>query len=75
MFTYTSSNSFILDNVVVCKLDPLGETVRLTPTRLLDKQQVDYSHLQMISFGSRLEDNKILNRLVENTIRFNDLLA
>ena len=66
-------NSIIIDNCVVSKFMDNG--IKITPISLIKKQNSTFNihSLQKITYGNRLEDNRILNNLSTGILTFEDL--
>ena len=66
-------NSVIIDNCVVSKF--MGNGLKITPISLKKKQNPTFNihSLQKITYGNRVEDNKILNKLSDGILTFEDL--
>jgi hypothetical protein len=70
MSSATSSNSVIIDNVVVSNLDCY---LRITPLSIFLKKNISTFGFPRKSYGSRIEDTKIIAKLSDGLLNFSDL--
>ena len=66
-------NSVIIDNCIVSKF--MGNGVRIRPISLEQKMNPNFNvnSLQKINYGSRLNDNKIIQQLCDGLLKYEDL--
>ena len=66
-------NSVIIDNCIVSKL--MGNGLRIRPISLELKMNPNFNinSLQKIGYGSRLNDNKIIQQLCDGILKYEDL--
>ena len=65
-------NSIIIDNCIVSKFE---NGLRILPIRLKQKlnPNFDISSLQKITYGSMINDHKIISQLAKGILKFEDL--
>ena len=65
---YTTSNSFIINNHIVSKLNTTG--IIISPLSRFIKNNININHSQKKTYGSKVMDNFILSQLSEGKISF-----
>ena len=68
-----SSNSVIIDNCIVSKL--IGNGLRIRTISLEKKRNPSFNlnSVKKITYGNRLNDNKIIQQLSDGILKYEDL--
>ena len=66
-------NSVIIDNCIVSKI--IGNGLRIRPISLEEKMNPTFNinSLKKITYGSRLDDNKIIQQLSDGILKYEEL--
>ena len=66
-------NSVIIDNCIVSKI--MGNGLRIRPISLEEKMNPTFNinSLKKITYGNRLDDNKIIQQLSDGILKYEEL--
>ena len=52
-----------------------GHSWTMTPTKMLNKRNIDISHIPVLTVGNKVRDNHLLNRLLRFEISVEELVS